>query len=56
MKGEFDELRPPIKHLGPWHGANEGEITKVDFPTALSWLSQGFVVVYKHISQFNPES
>lgn len=53
--GKFDELPPSIRQLGPWQGASEGPLSRLKPHYRYLVVEQGFVVVHRHLKDFEPE-
>jgi len=55
-EGAFYSLPHSILHLGPWQGGRKGEVERLPLHYRLTLLEQGFVLVYKHPLEFEPEA
>ena len=52
----FEALPQRIKSLGPWTGSKDGDVAKLRLPYRVLLVEQGFVIVYAHVSKFEPEA
>ena len=52
----FDSLPTAVRHLGPWHGSKEGDIAKLKPQYRVQIAEQGFVIVHRHVKDFEPEA
>jgi hypothetical protein len=55
-EGAFYSLPHQILHLGPWMGSKRGEVDRLPLHHRLTLLEQGFVLVYRHPLEFEPEA
>ena len=54
--GAFNALPAAIRHLGPWTGGAEGQISRLRLPYRVTLAEQGFVVIYEHVSKLQLEA
>jgi hypothetical protein len=52
----FNALPNAIRHLGPWTGSKEGEVSHLRLPLRLLLVEQGFVVIHAHVSKLQLET
>jgi len=52
----LDALPAAIQHLGPWAGAKEGDLARLRLVYRLLVEEQGFVVVHRPATSFDPEA
>ena len=49
----FNELPAVIRQLGPWTGAQEGEVERLRLPYRTQLAEQGFVIIYAHVTNLH---
>jgi hypothetical protein len=52
----FDALPNAIRHLGPWMGSKEGEVSSLRLPYRLMFAEQRFVIIHQHVSKLELET
>jgi hypothetical protein len=55
-EGDFYSLPSPLFHLGPWTGTRRGDIERLKPTYRALLVEQGFVLVYRHPYDFDPEA
>jgi hypothetical protein len=52
----FSALPAAIRHLGPWTGGAEGDVSRLRLPYRSMLAEQGFVVIHEHVSPLQLEA
>jgi hypothetical protein len=52
----LNALPTAIRHLGPWTGAQEGEIDKLRLQYRLVLAEQSFLIIYAHVTKLQLEA
>lgn len=51
----FERLPVSIRHMGPWTGSHEGDVSDLRTRYRLALMTEGFCVVHRKVTAFHPE-